>query len=266
VHLAVPQWRFSYRGMADGVALPYTRGDTHRSLRALARDLAGQVDEYHRTTGKPITIVAESEGALLAKTYLAATPRAPVRNLVVLSPLVEPGRVYYPHAGREGWGAFGGLELEGLAWALGGLSPVDVTPDTPFLRSIVDDGPAFRGLMSCSLPGVRQAAVLPLDTGVSAPAASTLGIPFTVVPAFHGGMLDDATTASVVADVVAGRPLARHAGWAWTEDAIQAAAVAWQVPTLSSEVNDAWAHDPGASDCRAIRAHLQAWVGGTGAS
>jgi hypothetical protein len=108
--------------------------------------------------------------------------------------------------------------------------------------------------------------VLPLDTGVSAPASTALGIPFTVVPAFHGGMLDDATTATVVADVVADRPLARHAGWAWTEDAIQAAASAWQVPTLAPDVNHAWANDPSAGDCRAIRTHLQAWVGGVGAA
>ena len=261
VHLALPQRRFSYRGTTDGVAQPYSRADTHRSLRALAITMRSQVDAYHRATGQPITIVAESEGALLAKTYLAATPHAPVRNLVVLSPLVEPGRVYYPHEGAEGWGAFGGLELDGIAWALGGLSPVDLTPDTPFLRSIVDDGPAFRGLMSCALPGVRQAAVLPLDTGVSAPAPRSLGIPFTVVPAFHGGMLDDSATASVVAQVISGRRLSASTGWAWTEDAIQAAAAAWQVPALAPDVNDAWAHDPDAGNCRGIRAHLQRWVG-----
>ena len=52
--------------------------------------------------------------------------------------------------------------------------------------------------MSCSLPHVRQLAVVPLDTGVSAPAPNHLRIPYTVVPAFHGGMLDDDTTAAVV--------------------------------------------------------------------
>ncbi len=260
VHLAVPQWRFSYRGMADGVALPYSREDTHRSLRALARELAAQVDEYHRVTGEPVTVVAESEGALLAKAYLAATPDAPVRNLVVLSPLVEPGRVYYPRTGSEGWGEFGGLELEGLAWALGGLSPVQVTPDTPFLRSIVDDAPTFLGLMSCALPGVRQAAVLPLDTGVSAPAPRHIGIPYTVVPAFHGGMLDDATTATVVAQVIDGHRPTTHDAWSVTEDVIQAGASAWQVPALSEGVNDAWAHQPSSDDCGAIRAHLHSWL------
>jgi hypothetical protein len=264
VHLAVRQRRFSYRGITGDMPLPYTRADTHRSLRALAQELGTQVDAYHRETGRPITLVAESEGALLAKTYLAATPAAPVHNLVILSPLVEPGRVYYPPSGEQGWGVFGGFELEGLAWALGGLSPVDVTPDTPFLRSIVDDAPAFRGLMSCALPGVRQAAVLPLDTGVSAPAPRSLGIPFTVVPAFHGGMLDDTTTASVVGEVIAGRPLTTDDGWSWAEDVIQAGASAWQVPGLVSDVNPAWDHDPSADDCPAIRSNLRAWLAGAG--
>ena len=260
VQLAVPQRRFSYRGTSNGVPLSYAREDTHRSLRALARELSRQVDEFHDVTGKPLTIVAESEGALLAKTYLAAVAHAPVRNLVVLSPLVAPGRVYYPHSGSEGWGAFGGLELEGLAWALGGLSPVDVTPDTPFLRSIVDDAPAFRGLVSCGLPGIRQMAVLPLDTGVSAPGPSTLGIPFTVVPGFHGGMLDDARTARIVERVISGRSVPDAPGWSAAEDVIQAGSSAWQVPQLPAEVNDAWSRAPSSDDCRAIRAHLRAWL------
>jgi hypothetical protein len=200
--------------------------------------------------------VAESEGALLAKTYLAATPDAPVRNLVILSPLVEPGRVYYPASGDEGWGAFGGLEIAGLSWALGDVSPVVVQPDTPFLRSIVDDAPALSGLVSCSLPGVRQLAVLPLDTGVST-TDTDLSIPYTVVPAFHGGLLDNTATAQVVARVVAGERVQSDADWDFAEDVITAGASAWQVPALDPAVNNAWKHAPSADDCGAVRAYLQ---------
>ena len=170
VHVGLPQMRFSYRGTANGAPLPYTAADTHRALPDLVRELRRQVSDYHRTTRRRLTVVAESEGALLAKAYLEATPGAPVRNLVVLSPLVEPGRVYYPVEGEEGWGAAGGVAMQSFAWALDGVSPVSVSPDTPFLRSLVDDAPALRGLMSCPLAHVRQLAVLPLDTGVSAPA------------------------------------------------------------------------------------------------
>jgi hypothetical protein len=246
--------------MADGHPLPYDRADTHRSLRVLARELGEQVDAYHRATGEALTLVAESEGALLAKAYVAGTPHAPVRNLVLVSPLVDPGRVYYPPSDAEGWGVFGKLEMEGLSWALGGLSPVDVTPDTPFLRSIVDQAPTLHRLMSCSLPGVRQAAVVPLDTGVSAPAPRVIGIPFTVVPGFHGGMLDDASTAKVVATVVGGGRVEDHSGWSLTEDVIQAGASAWQVPPLAVDLNEAWAGEPDGHDCAAVRAHLRAWL------
>jgi len=153
---------------------------------------------------------------------------------------------------------FGKAEMAGLAWALGGLSPVQVTPDTPFLRSIVDDAPAYHDLMSCPLPGVRQAAILPLDTAVSAPAPRDIGIPFTVVPGFHGGMLDDASTAGVVRRVIDGHMVVRDDGWSLTEDVIQAGASAWQVPTLAQDVNDEWARQPGDGDCAAVRQHLQA--------
>jgi hypothetical protein len=257
VHVDLPQTRFSYRGSAHGVPLPYTAADTHRALSDLVRELRREVNAYYRASGRRLTVVAESEGALLAKAYLAATPHAPVRNLVILSPLVEPGRVYYPVDGEEGWGAGGALAMAGFAWALDGVSPVDVTPDTPFLRSIVDEAPSLRGLMSCPIPHVRQLAVLPLDTGVSAPAPSSLGIPYTVIPAFHGGMLDDDTTAAVVAQMVAGKRVHADAGWTLAEHVIQAGASAWQVPQLTTSVNTAWAHQPDPDDCSAIRTHLR---------
>ena len=74
VRVDLPQWRFSYRGTAGGAPLPYTADDTHRALPELVRELRRQVSVYHRATGRRLTVVAESEGALLAKAYLAATP------------------------------------------------------------------------------------------------------------------------------------------------------------------------------------------------
>jgi hypothetical protein len=257
VHVDLPQWRFSYRGSTPDAPLPYTASDTHRSLHDLVRELRVQVDTYHRATHRLVTIVAESEGALLAKAYVASTPDAPVRNLVMLSPLVEPGRVYYPVDGQEGWGAGGAAAMRGFAWALADVSPVDVTPDTPFLRSIVDDGPALQRLVSCRLPGVRQVAVLPLDTGVSAPVPRGLGIPSIVVPSFHGGMLDDASTANVVQHVVRGERVDADDAWSVAAHVISAGASAWQVPQLSTSVNAAWSGEPHSGGCRAIRAHLQ---------
>ena len=111
--------------------------------------------------------------------------------------------------------------------------------------------------MSCSLPHVHQLAVLPLDTGVSAPAPITFRIPYTVVPAFHGGMLDDDTTASVVALVVAGKHVPADSAWSFAEEVIQAGTSAWQVPQLTTGINASWSHAPDPDDCRAIRVHLR---------
>src|SRR5436305_11050357 len=59
---AFDEQRFSYRGVdGDGRALPYGQNDTHRSLAALARAMGSQVDAFHASTGRPVSIVAESE-------------------------------------------------------------------------------------------------------------------------------------------------------------------------------------------------------------
>src|SRR6266511_3237595 len=89
--------RFSYRGRGPGgEPLPYDASDTHDTLPELVRTMRDQVEAFHRQSGQKVAIVAESEGALVAKTYLAATPGAPVDELVMLSPLVQPARVWYP--------------------------------------------------------------------------------------------------------------------------------------------------------------------------
>src|SRR6266540_1332076 len=89
--------RFSYRGQGPGgEPLPYDASDTHDTLPELVRTMRDQIEAFHRQSGQKVAIVAESEGALVAKTYLAATPGAPVDELVMLSPLVQPARVWYP--------------------------------------------------------------------------------------------------------------------------------------------------------------------------
>ncbi len=55
VRVALPQWRFSYRGTTGGAPLPYTADDTHRALPDLVRELRRQVAIYHRATGRRLT-------------------------------------------------------------------------------------------------------------------------------------------------------------------------------------------------------------------
>jgi hypothetical protein len=257
--------RFSYRGLdARDRPLSYERDDTHRSIPELAREMRRQVDALHEATGEPVGIVAESEGALVAQVFLAATPRAPVDAMVLLSPLAEPGRVFYPPRGDEGWGVATGTMMRGLGAVIGALGPVDVSADEPLFRSIVDLGPTLGALLACPPPRVRSYAVLPVDAGVSAPSPLDVELDHRVVPAFHGGLLGDATTARTIAAVLDGRTVPEgSAFWAAVGDAVNALASPWQVPGLEPSLESSWRDQPDAGDCRAVRRELRRVVGPT---
>ena len=256
--------RFSYRGLdAAGRPLPYRSADTQQPLSTLERLMSDQVDALYHRTGKPVSIVAESEGSLVAKTYLTASPRAPVSTLIMVSPLVQPARVYYPPSGVDGWGVVGGLGLQGLSDAVGTETTVDLAPSQPFLRSIVQDAPALRSVLSCPVAGLRQYAVLPLADAVASGNAKPLGIPTAVVPAFHGGLLGDPTADTMIQDVLGGGTPSNSGLWSVAERVIGPASSAWQVPDLPLSINSAWSQPTspdsaggGAPSCSIIRTEL----------
>jgi len=236
--------------------------DTHRSLPDLVRAMEVQVDAFHRATGTNLSIVAESEGSLVAKTFLAATPGAPVNELVMLSPLVRPARVYYPPGGREGWGVAAGLELQGLTSIVREISPIDMTPDTPLLRSIADNAPTVRDLLTCPLPGVKQLALFPLADAVASPHPSAVGIPAQVVPAWHGGLLGSGAAHKTIALRLDGGTVPGDRVWVVAERVLRVTSSAWQVPALPLSLNPAWGHPPGRSpSCASMSSVLRGWVG-----
>ena len=227
--------------------------------------MGAQVDAFHNATNRPVSIVAESEGSLIAKAYLAATPSAPVNELVMLSPLVSPGRVYYPPRGHEGWGVGAGVELKGLTAGLRVISPIDLTPDTPLLRSIADNAPAVRELLTCPLPGVDQLALFPLADAVASPHPTAVGIPASVVPAFHGGLLSSGAVHKTIALRLDGGKLPQYDIWSSVQRVVQVASSAWQVPPLALSINPAWGNSASrAPSCAAMATALQRWVGGLG--
>jgi hypothetical protein len=253
--------RFSYVGLdGRGHPRPYGRGDTHQSVPALAHELAAQVEAFHAATGQAVNLVAESEGSLVALAYVAATPRAPVASVVALSPLLAPGRVYYPPVGDAGWGTVSGSVLDGIARALSAVGPVDVSADVALFRSFVDEGPALQGLLQCPTPRMREFAVIPLDSGVSAPAPAAIRLPHAVVPAFHGGLLGDATTAQLIDDVLARRPASGSSFWSGAGDVVGALASGWQAPSLERGLEPSWRTLPSPSDCTGVRAALRQWL------
>jgi hypothetical protein len=254
--------RFSYRG-EDGAGrpLPYEPTDTLRPVDESVHLLARQVDQLHRASGRPVAIVAESEGALVATAYVLAFRPSSVDDLVLLSPLVEPGRVYYPPRGRPGWGVAGGWLLRLLARSVKVLAGVDLSPDSPLLRSLADHAPALRAAIGCTPALVTQVVVFPLADAVAAPPGR-LGDDVVVVPAFHGGLLEDGSVGEALRQLVAGGRPPTPPGWSLVERVTRAASAAWQVPGLPAALNGAWtaAARPG-DGCRAAARTLARWLG-----
>ena len=203
--------------------------------------------------------------SVVALTFLLGTPDAPVGSIVVLSPLVSPGRVSYPAPGRVGWGTAAGAVLDAVGVILDEIGPVDVRSDTPLFRSIVEQAPLFQGLLQCRAPGVRELAVLPFDSGLAAPRPAAVRIPAVVRPAFHGGLLGDQVTRRLVDRTLRGRPVDTTTRWRAAERVVQALASPWQVPSLAKSLEPSWRDLPDPDDCPGVRRALRAYVGDRGA-
>ncbi|NIL64834.1 hypothetical protein, partial [Salinispora arenicola] len=182
--------RYSYEGLDSKEApLPYRREATHQSLDVSAVRLASHVDSLHRRTRRPIALVGQSEGALVARTYLEKWPASPVTEAVLLSPLVMPGRAYYtpPHTGA-GWGVATGYVMRAVfqLWFLG--DEARGNPDEPFVRSIIIDAPFYRNRILCPVAGIRVIAFLPTVSAIEAPPGEFTQVPTVQSPAFHAGL------------------------------------------------------------------------------
>jgi hypothetical protein len=229
---------FSYAGLgADGQPQAYEGTDTHESVARLAALMNLQVRALYRSTGERVRIVAVSEGGVVARTFVQTHPRAPVDELVLASPLVEPGRVYYPPRGHEGWGVATGWGLRAVTEVLSHISPIDTSPDAPFLRSIVDHAPAFRTGMLCPVPHTEFVAVLPLaSVAAIPPVGAGPEVPMRVVATFHGDDLGAAL------DIAAGDGRVHDLSTSArvVNRLLRASATAWMVPELPVALNPAW--------------------------
>ena len=241
----LPVIRYSYRGTdAAGQPLPYTPEDTHRSLPASARLLAAQVNIVHRRTDRPVALVAQSEGTLVVRTYLADYPHPGVTVAALLSPLIEPGRVYFPPPGRSGWGVATGWLLREMFAVVRDTSDSHESPDEPFIRSVVDNAPFYRTAMLCPVAGVRTVAFVPFTEAAVTPPDDAAAVPVIELPGLHAGLLGEPDVQRRLLAVLDGRPAGTAPGTGYA--VIQRAAGAWQVPTLALGVNPAWhtAHRP----------------------
>jgi hypothetical protein len=252
--------RFSYRGLGPaGRPLPYEGRHTHRSIGRLADLMQAQVEVLHRRTGQPVTIVGSSEASVVARTYLGRSPDAPVHEVLMLSPLLRPSRVYYPPGDGPGWGVATGWLLEGTASAITALTRWDLDPDMPMLRSMVAHAPALRYGMTCPVPGVEVQAIVPLAGRVAIPPSADARITVRTVGGFHGATVDPPEIEAYLrrtledGDGDAGALLER------SSRVLGAAASAWHVPELPIRLNDAWDLPVDGSDCEIAERAFDRW-------
>ncbi|MCW3813791.1 lysophospholipase [Micromonospora sp. DR5-3] len=231
--------QFSYRGLDPrGQPLPYSARDTYRSIESSVGLLATQVDLLHRRTGRPVALVGHSEGALVARTYLAVRPHPVVDMLAMFSPLINAGRSYYPPAGASrGWGVAAGWELRVLFGVLDSFAHTGSGPEEPFIRSVLDNAPFYRNGLMCPVPGVRIVAFLPTTTAIEAPPGEYTRVPVFQLPALHGGLLSLPVVQARLINFLEGEPVSQpQPGYS----ELQNAAAAWHAPPLPLSLNPIW--------------------------
>lgn len=231
--------RFSYRGLdAEERPLPYQPKATHRSLQSSAALLAEHVAAVHRRTGRPVALLGQSEGAMVVRTYLETSPGSPVDVALLFSPLVRPGRSYYPPPeARSGWGVVAGWELRWVMGLANLVRAADQHADEPFIRSLLDNAPFYRNYALCPLPGVRMVAFLPTSSAAEAPPGEYAGIAVIQLPGFHAGLLQRDEVQDEIHDILVGEtPAQKRAEY----PVYQRLAAAWQAPPLKISLNPVW--------------------------
>jgi hypothetical protein len=233
-HMLVRQ--FSYLGLNPaGQPIPYGLAG-NMSIQVLGDRMAVQVEKLYRLAGAPVDIVAESEGTLGLYAMLARHPHLPVRSVVLLSPIVQPGQL-----GQAG-GTVPGAALTTLNNLIGGMSPYGSSGAQELIDSVSEVGASYFDQVSRD-HGLSWLAVVPLADAVTLPACP---MPRNVIfiDAFHGGLLGDPSVQRIVAAFLAGgtpsdQDLDAMAGGSQRDlrssaELIAAAAAAWRMPDLHS--------------------------------
>jgi hypothetical protein len=223
--------QFSYLGTnSHGQPLPYGPKAGNMPLPVLGDRIAAQVQRLHKRTGKPVDIVAESEGTLGVDAMLARHPYAPVGSVALLSPIVAPGQSGY--RGGGGTGLVTGDELHALIWFVGGLSPFGTAGAQTLISSVNSVGARFAAAAAHHTP-VRLLEVVPLADAVTLPACP-LPPNVVVIPAFHGELLRDPAALQAVRQFLTGRTVTGVPNLRTTAEIVAAAATAWRMPESSA--------------------------------
>jgi hypothetical protein len=232
--------QFSYQGLdSHQQPIPHGSASTDVTLPVLGDRLAVQVDQLYQETGQPVSIVAESEGTLGVYAYLDRHATHPIAALVLLSPIVQPGRAIYPVGDREGKGLVAGWELRGTAKMVAGLSPFGSNEIAAVLQSTNADGARYAAAASCQA-AIPRLTVIPLADALTLPTGPVARSAL-VVPAFHGGLLGHRDIDRTVHAFLDGKRVPASGFWRGWAEAVSGAAAAWGVPS----------HLPATSACAA---------------
>jgi hypothetical protein len=219
--------QFSYLGLNPaGQPIPYGVAAGNISIQVLGDRMATQVATLYRQARAPVDVVAESEGTLGLYAMLARHPHVPVRSVVLLSPIVQPGQ-----AGQAA-GTVPGDALNTLNTLVGGMSPYGSAGAQELIDSVSQVGASYFEMVSRDR-GHPWLAVVPLADAVTLPACPW---PRNVVfvDAFHGGLLGDAAVRPMVAAFLASGAVADDDQGRLRREAqaIAGAAAAWRMPEL----------------------------------
>jgi hypothetical protein len=234
-------YQFSYRGLdRRGRLVPYQPSDTLQPLAVSAARMAQEVEALYRAYRSPVTIVADSEGALVARTFILDDYRPSSKQvdlLIVLDMPVGSSSVYYPPRGTQGWGVATGWGLRGLSLLIRNLGPMEASADAPLARDLTDCRSLLAKLALSPAPrGVRQVSFRALADSVDgtyplAPRASLY-----VFTAAHGTLVSEPRVEEVISAILRGEPT-RHPGIGLkAARLVSALSEPWHVPSLLADL------------------------------
>jgi hypothetical protein len=225
---------FSYAGLdARGRPLPYGLDATDLPLPVLGDRIAQQVSQLHQETGRPVDIVAESEGTLGVYAMLARHPGLPVGSIVLLSPIVDPGQAGHADQGLADGQAGGPVSdaLRELVKMAGALTPFGESGAQRLIDSVRSDGAAYAAAAMRNGHRIRWLVVIPLADAVTLPVCS-LPSNAIVVPALHGSLLGDPGVDRMAHRFLSDEQVVSQQRLRETAEVIAAAAAAWRMPVI----------------------------------
>jgi hypothetical protein len=222
--------QFSYAGLtAKGEPRPQGSSADDVPLPWFGDQMAVQVLRMHKVTGRPVNIVAESEGTLGLYAMLARHPGLPIGKVVLLSPIIAPGQY-----GTDSSDAISQDALNELNTLIGRMSPYGSEGAEELINSVARYGAAyFADVTADRGRGVQALVVVPLADATT--MACDLPSSVLVVPEFHGGLLGDPAVQLTVRSFLSGHgvPAAMASesdGFRTLANAISDAASAWRMP------------------------------------